>query len=324
MSIKALLIPSLNRPPEQVRLPEFEQGAAIPRIIHQTFYDRNLPGPLKANVERMKALNPGWEYRFYDDADIEAFIKQNYPAFVWDYYERIDKRYGAARADFFRYLLMYKVGGVYLDIKSGALRPLDSVLKPDDCFILSKWHSEDGGFEHWGLVFDLRHLHGGEYQQWHIVCSPGHPFLKAVLEQVFFNIDHYDPHLHQTGKRGTLRVTGPVPYTLAIERIRERYPHRVVDSRAALGLEYNVIDGDQGHVKVFKGHYSLQTASIIRLTPLKRQLSHLYGFAQWLNDRLLRSRADAKLTPIEKPAAVLERERLRDERVRAELARSST
>jgi mannosyltransferase OCH1-like enzyme len=301
MSIKSLLIPALNQAPQRTHLSAFEAGKSIPRIIHQTFYDRKLPERLQANVTQLRELNPGWEYRFYDDADIAAFIQEHYPPVVWDYYQRIDTRYGAARADMFRYLLMYKIGGVYLDIKSGATRPLDSVLQPDDRFILSKWHTASGEFEHWGLVFDLRHLLGGEYQQWHIICAPGHPFLKAVLEQVFFNIDKYDPYLHQTGKRGTLRVTGPVPYTLAIERIRSQYPHRVVDSRNALGLEYNVIDGDQGHVKVFKGHYSLQTAPIVKLTPLKRQLSRVYGLAQFLHDRLVRRHADTKLEAVEKP-----------------------
>jgi mannosyltransferase OCH1-like enzyme len=300
MSLKALLIPPLNRPPKRVQLPEFAAGTSIPRIIHQTFYERKLSDTLQANVDRLRELNPGWEYRFYDDADIAAFIKENYPPLVWEYYERINPSYGAARADLFRYLLMYKVGGVYLDIKSSATRPLDAVLAPDDRFILSKWHTADGEFEHWGLVYDLRHVLGGEYQQWHIICAPGHPFLKAVLEQVLSNIDTYDPYLHQTGKRGVLRVTGPVPYTLAIDRILADHPHRVVDGRNLLGLEYNIYGGS-AHVPVFKGHYSLQTTSIVKLHGVKRQLSRVYGLAQFLHDRLLRSRADAKLEPIEKP-----------------------
>lgn len=295
MSIKALLIPSLNRPPRRDQLPAFEAGTAIPRILHQTFYDRKLPERLEQSVAELRAINPGWEYRFYDDDDIAAFIKEHYPPLVWEYYERIDPRYGAARADLFRYLLLYKVGGVYLDIKSSATRPLDSVLQPDDRFILSKWHNKDGQFEHFGLVYDLRHLDGGEYQQWHVICAPGHPFLKAVLEQVFENIDTYDPYLHQTGKRGVLRVTGPVPYTLAIERIRAQHPHRVVDGRAALGLEYNVYGADKGHVGVFKGHYSLQTASIVKLGPVKRMVSRLYGLAQYFHDQVRRTRLDPKL-----------------------------
>ena len=148
MSIKTLLIPPLNRPAKRSRMPEFAQGSTIPRIIHQTFYERTLSPELQANVDRLRALNPGWEYRFYDDADIAAFIRENYPPLIWAYYQRIDSRYGAARADLFRYLLMYKVGGVYLDIKSTAMRPLDTVLCPDDRFILSKWHLPDGEYEH--------------------------------------------------------------------------------------------------------------------------------------------------------------------------------
>jgi mannosyltransferase OCH1-like enzyme len=296
MSIKALLIPSLNRPPRRVQLPAFEAGASIPRILHQTFHDRTLPERLAANVSRLRELNPGWEYRFYDDEDIAAFIQEQYPPVVWEYYQRIDRRYGAARADLFRYLLIYKVGGAYLDIKSTVTRPLDEGLLSDDQFILSKWHTADGKYEHFGLVYDLRHLEGGEYQQWHVIGAPGHPFLKAVLEQVFANIDTYDPYLHQTGKRGVLRLTGPVAYTMAIERIRSQHPHRLVDGRQALGLEYNVYDSTYGHVAVFKGHYSLQTASIVKLRPLKRQISRLYGLAQYFHDRMMRKRADTGLS----------------------------
>jgi len=295
MSIKELLIPTLNRPPKTERMPVFELGASIPRIIHQTFYERALSPTLQANVDRLRALNPGWEYRFYDDADVAAFIKAHYPPLIWAYFERIDPRYGAARADFFRYLLMYKVGGVYLDIKSTVTRPLDAGLRPDDRYILSKWHLPNGEYEHKGLVYDLRHFEGGEYQQWHIICAPGHPFLKAVMETVLSNIDAYDPYLHQTGKRGVLRLTGPITYTMAIHRIMNHHPHRVVDGRKQIGLEYNVYGEHLEHAQVFKGHYSMQTASIVRLRPFKRQLSRVYGLAQYMHDHLRRGRKEARL-----------------------------
>lgn len=77
-------------------------------------------------------MNPGWEHRLYDDADIEAFIRESYGDEILAYYHRIDRRYGAARADLFRYLLLYRLGGVYLDIKSTTVRPLDEVLRPDE------------------------------------------------------------------------------------------------------------------------------------------------------------------------------------------------
>jgi mannosyltransferase OCH1-like enzyme len=288
MSIKSLLFPPLNRPPTQDKLQPFEVGTAIPRIIHQTFYERTLNDKLQGNVDHLRALNPGWEYRYYNDDDVDAFIQNNYPPLIWEYYERIDKRYGAARADLFRYLLMYKVGGVYLDIKSSARLPFDTVLKPDDRFILSKWHDENGEYEHIEFIYDLRHILGGEFQQWHVICAPGHPYLKAVLEQVLANIDTYDPYLHQIGKRGVLRVTGPIAYTLAILRILDDHPHRELDGRNQLGLDYNIYGDNLNHQPLFKGHYSRQTAPIVHLRPSRRALSKVYGVAQYVHDKLLR------------------------------------
>ena len=104
------------------------EGAAIPRILHQTYHAADLPEPLRKNVEQLKQANPGWEYRFYDDAAIERFIAGTYGQRILGYYRRINPEYGAARADLFRYLLIYAVGGVYLDIKSRATQPLDVLL----------------------------------------------------------------------------------------------------------------------------------------------------------------------------------------------------
>jgi len=286
MSLKALLIPTLNRPPVHPRLDDFTMGEAIPKIIHQTFYTRDLPEKLAANVDQLRRLNPEWEYRFYDDADIAVFIQAHYPAEVWRYFERIDPSYGAARADFFRYLLMYKMGGIYLDIKSVMTRPIQ--LGDDDRLLLSHWPQVSEGFD-WGGHYELRHIAAGEYQQWHIVCTPGHPCIKAVIETVLANIDKYDPSLHGVGKKGVLRVTGPIAYTTAIHRIQQNYPHRVVDIEAELGFEYNVYR-DQSHEKEFKSHYSRQVTPVVRIGWTKRQFSRVYGLIQAIHDARVRRR----------------------------------
>ncbi len=294
MQIKRLLIPQLNNPPSKELLQELPAGKTIPRVIHQigirpAFQGRELPPILQENVDHLRALNPGWEYRFYDDDDISDFLVRHYPPHVWDAYQRIHPRYGAARADLFRYLLMYKMGGVYLDIKSRATRPLDELIRPEDQFILSQWRTADGQFTAWGELHDLRHIPGGEYQQWHIFCAPGHPFLKAVIEQVLFNLGKYDPYLHETGKNGVLRLTGPVPYTVAIQRMLADHPHRFVSGHDQLGLEYSVYSrAQQTHEQVFKEHYKSQTASIVRLGLHKQPLSQVYRLAQYCHDRLRR------------------------------------
>jgi hypothetical protein len=287
MSIKKKIFPPLNVTPSSAVLPQFPELTGIPRIIHQTFYSTQLPEELQKNVEQIKALNPGWEYRFYDDAAVVDFIIKNYPPIILRYFERIDSRYGAARADLFRYLLMYKVGGVYLDIKSTVTRPLDAVLLPEDSFLLSQWNNELSDYDVYGKHYELRDFGGREFQQWYIASAPGHPFMRAVIANVLGNIDTYIPGYHGTGKPGVLRVTGPIAYSLAIHKLLDGAPHRMVDSQHDLGLEYSVIK-DNSHKTTFKSHYSFQTHSLIRLGFPKKHTTHLYSLAQRVHDFLVR------------------------------------
>ena len=66
----------------------------------------------------LKSLNPGWEHRLYDDAAAEALLAE-FGSEVSEAYHKIDRRYGAARADILRHLFLYCYGGVYCDIISG-------------------------------------------------------------------------------------------------------------------------------------------------------------------------------------------------------------
>jgi hypothetical protein len=269
----------LNATPKTGLIPHFRMGREIPKLIHQTYKNRDLGPEIVRNIASLRLLNPGWTYHFYDEDDCVAFIRNEYGAEVLDYYQRIGKEYGAARADLFRYLLIYRLGGVYLDLKSGASKPLDEVLLPDDAYLLSQWHNEGGSvFDGWGIHRELRHIAGGEYQQWFIIAAPGHPFLKAVIENVLSNIDRYIPGLHRTGAHAVFRVTGPIAYTLAIAPLITSAPCRLVDAEKDLGLVYNIFSylGPQGHKEVFKAHYAELQTSLIKVGPVKKAIFALY------------------------------------------------
>lgn len=216
-------------------------------------------------------MNPEWEYRFYDDEDIVDFIKSNYDFRIINYFNRIDPIYGAAKADLFRYLLIYKCGGVYLDIKGSLKKPLSEVLKENDRYLLSGWRDKEKyQFDGWGVHSDVIKFTYEEYQQWHIVAAPGHPFLKAVIENVLRNIDNYDPGLHGVGKPGVLKVTGPVAYTLAIAPLLHLHKHRFVYSKSDMGFEYSIFSASDGHNALFKAHYSDLSDSIIKINGTKK------------------------------------------------------
>jgi autotransporter strand-loop-strand O-heptosyltransferase len=181
------------------------QKLRVPKIIHQTFRTKELPEELRVSVESLKKLNPDFEYRFYDDEDCYNFIKENYDEETLLLYSSINPNYGSSKADFFRYLLMYKVGGVYLDIKSSARIPFNDIILPTDEYLLTHWEGRD-----WNQILNYYH---GEFQNWHIICKPNHPFLEKTIELVKRNIRNYRG---EKGKLSVLNLTGPIVYSKAI------------------------------------------------------------------------------------------------------------
>jgi hypothetical protein len=237
----------------------------IPKFIHQTIANKQRIHPVFVkNIAILKELNPGWEYRLYDDEDIIEFIKSSYDREFMRAYERINPAYGPARADLFRYLLMHKLGGVYLDIKSTLTRKLDDVLNTSDEFILSRWPNKKG-HRHYGWG---RHRELGaeeEFQQWHIVATPKHCFLEAVIQRVMRNIESYNPVRDGIGRLGIVRVTGPVAYTLGILSVKDRCNYRIVDIED-LGFIYSFLETSEdthAHKSFFEKHGYLSKEPIV-------------------------------------------------------------
>lgn len=263
------------------------EADAIPKIIHQTYPTRALPGPLQENVDNIKRSHPAWEYRFYDDDEMHAYIRSHFGTSVFDLLARLAPEYGVAWSDVFRYMLMYRDGGVYLDIKSRPVRTLDELLVPDRRLITAQWGLAEG--RPFGRHRELWRVPGGEYQQWHIAAAPGHPVMRHVLLQVLENIESYSPWRFGVGKKGVIAVTGPIAYTKAILACPDLSDVYVADSHAALGLQYSAVGNHTVH---FGRHYSHYDTPLIE--PRSR-LERLSAAAfrrlrrQWL--RIIRSSA---------------------------------
>lgn len=274
------------------QIPDIDQGSAIPRIIHQVFLSQSaLPPAAAENIAQLKAVNIAWEHRLYDDAAATRFIAGHYGPAVLRRFERINPAYGAARADLLRYLLLYRFGGVYLDLKSGAARPLDEVLRPDDVYLLSHWRNGPSQIhEGFGLWSDVDACPGGEFQQWHIIAAPGHPFLRAVIESVLANIDAYDPWRHGTGGRGVLKLTGPIAYTKAIAPIRDRHRHRMLTSEDDVSLCYSLQDNAK-RIQAATNHYTGRTDAITTQRGAKAVSAMIYSrvkrLSRWYRYRRL-------------------------------------
>lgn len=251
--------------------------AGIPKVVHQTYTEwAAVPPEIKDNIARMQRENPDWTSRFYSHEDAIAFVKHHYGRRILTYFLRLNEDYGPARADLFRYLLIYAQGGLYMDIKSTLTRPLQDAFAPDDALILSQWRNRRGQVEEGaGVLPPLFHVPGGEYQQWHVIAARGHPALRVLIANILANIDRYDPVKNGVGKVGVLITTGPIPYTLTLHPIREHIPHRMVQVSEDLGLEFSLYEnlktsGDKltmAHQQALPGragHYSQLTSPLVR------------------------------------------------------------
>ena len=187
---------------------------SIPKIIHQTFKTSDLPLITKWQISKFRKKNPDYVYEFYDDSRIESFLKEEYDEETLNLYNRIN--IGAAKADFFRYAVLLKKGGIYLDIDSAIAGSLNDFIKNDDTAVISKERNP------------------GLFVQWALIYQANHPFLRKTLELIIENIktNKYPHDVHQ--------MTGPQVYSDAIRQslaIDPTIPHRV------LGTDYN------GHLK---------------------------------------------------------------------------
>ena len=140
----------------------------------------------------MRRMNPEYEYQFFNDDDIDKFIKAEFDTDIYEQYKRLN--IGAAKADFFRYAVLFKRGGIYLDIDSIAKSKFRSWISYDDSAVITKEKNP------------------GLYVQWALIYDKGHPFLKMVLDAVVENIkNNRYPH-------DVLNMTGPNVYSKVIDQ----------------------------------------------------------------------------------------------------------
>ena len=84
-------------------------------------------------VQNWKTLNPGYNVLLFGDARCTAFLTKEFSADFAEFFETIP--YGALKADFWRLCILYRFGGVYVDVD---VQPMgvsfDTILQDCDVF----------------------------------------------------------------------------------------------------------------------------------------------------------------------------------------------
>jgi len=139
----------------------------IPPNIFQTWHTNILPPLMNNAINKIRLLNPNFNYQLFDDNDCREFIKQNYDISVLNAYDQLIP--GAYKADLWRYCILYKFGGIYLDIKYIPINGFKFIN------LLEK--------EHWVLDIDKNGIYNAL-----MVCKPGNQILLKAITQIVENV----------------------------------------------------------------------------------------------------------------------------------------
>ncbi len=102
---------------------------AIPKTLWQTNFTNRVTLPVYINYLFNRLLAYDYDYRFMITEDRADFIRSNYSPEIFESYSKI--QIGAAQADLWRLLVLYKHGGVYMDIDAHLIWPLSSIIKSE-------------------------------------------------------------------------------------------------------------------------------------------------------------------------------------------------
>jgi len=181
------------------RFEGFQDTGIIPKYIWQTYKTKELPGSAAYMRETWLTKNPGWDAQLYDDADIDAYIKSSWDNEIYEFYSNLPL--GVMKADLWRYLILTTHGGVYTDVDSICMLPIN------------EWFKDFTGPH--ALVISPEKDGEQHFCQWTMYCTKEHPAMRFITK---FILQHYlDNGIDTTNEHFVHETTGPSVWTKAVK-----------------------------------------------------------------------------------------------------------
>lgn len=179
----------------------------IPKIIHHVCdYPNGIPENLLALAATWKKHHPDWEQRFWDRRQMEEFVR----TFCLDfgpYYRAFP--HNVQRWDAIRYLILYHIGGMYVDLDYECFRPFDAILSGRNCYIATEpaLHARYNGVP----VMLSNAL---------MAAAPGDKFMAAVINEL--KAQAPEAFAGQEIYKIVLQTTGPLMLTRVYESLARK------------------------------------------------------------------------------------------------------
>jgi len=170
----------------------------IPKIIWQTHKEpySKLPKHMTDCSDTWKNFNPEYEYRYFDDVDMDSFIVEYFGQEWLDILNKCPIK--IMKVDTWKYMILYIYGGVFVDV--------DYICKAP----ISSWSNKENNL----IIFqDDKFL---EFTQAVLASEPNNIILKETLDLIKHDLLYtkYEEELELVG-----RITGYKQFSIAIENI---------------------------------------------------------------------------------------------------------
>jgi mannosyltransferase OCH1-like enzyme len=142
--------------------------------VYQTWLTKDLKPGMKECVEYNKSKNPKIKFHLFDDEDCKTFLEQYFVPEVANTYEKLIP--GAYKADLWRYCVLYKHGGIYMDIKFKFADNID---------VYSMFVQENQEV----FVEDSEHPRKGIYNAF-MICRPGNQKMLYCINKIIENVNN--------------------------------------------------------------------------------------------------------------------------------------
>ncbi|MFP2769115.1 glycosyltransferase family 32 protein [Oceanisphaera sp. KMM 10153] len=156
--------------------------SVIPRTIWQTNFTNKCTLPVYMNYLFNRLMSLNCDYRYVSTEARGEYLQKNAQKEVYAAYMRLTN--GAAQADLWRLVVLNLEGGVYMDIDATLVWPLDKLIGEENKAIYIKIDNNT------------------RLTNYFIASAPNNQDLQKAIENVLYNIEHYDPSMgvyHSTG-----------------------------------------------------------------------------------------------------------------------------
>jgi mannosyltransferase OCH1-like enzyme len=144
---------------------------SVPLHIYQVWHDlKEMPTSVKESIQHIKDQNPEFEHHLYDEKKCRKYLEDNFSKRIVNAYDKVVAH--ALKADLWRYCILYKKGGIYLDSKYYGMNGFKLIELTDKDYFCR----------------DVKIAFSGIYNAF-IICKPKNKILLQSIQQFVKNTE---------------------------------------------------------------------------------------------------------------------------------------